>query len=422
MVSLPLMKSPPGSKSLNWSPGRRLLLAGTALAYLLIGLEILIMISPFALYFYAGYGPVLNVLAASRLTSWLPEFFLPHMVFPDDPLVLALSYLQLLLVVGLLLFFAAAVPLYFGRFTGRGVVSRGLYGRIRHPQYLFLAISGLGLLMYWPRFLILLFYITMLFIYYLLARHEEWRMRLESPGLYEEYMARTPNMFFPGNPGGRLYQLSLGWLKPKWLGVVAAYLLTLVLGIGMALGVRAYTVTRLPVVETGRIKVLPVFPRPDQEINELYRQTLAGSAEVREFLAANPQVNLVYLMPGDFFLAALVTDKDRHFSEEMIERFPEILEWHQHKFHGGLGKFFRIFYNYTRQLGKSETDYDVERLIFVAVGDSEGHPVDGNHLFALGMQRRPVLLVDVDAHSRQVLAVVKSSGLNKWGGMPMPTF
>jgi len=406
---------------MNLSPGRRMLLIGSAFAYLLIGLEILIMISPFALYFYSVYGPALNVLTASPLTAWLPEFFLPHMVFLDDPLILTLAYLQFLLVLGLLLFFAAATPLYYGRFRGRGVVSHSFYARIRHPQYLFLAISGLGLLLYWPRFIILVFYVTMLFIYYLLARHEEWRMRLESPGGYEEYMGRTA-MFLPGNPGGRLYNTFLGWLHPKWLGILVAYLLVLGLAVMLALGVRNYTVARLPVVVAGPVAVMPVFPRSAPEVAELYRQTISGSSEVREFLAANPQVNLAYLMPGDFFLAALVTDRDRRFSEEMLARFPEILEWHQHKFNGGLGRFFRIFYNYSRQLGKVETDYDIERFIFVAVSDREGRPLGGGHLFDLGLQRRPVLLVDVDATSQQVLTVIKTSGLNKWGGMPMPTF
>jgi len=268
----------------------------------------------------------------------------------------------------------------------------------------------------------MVFYVTMLFVYYLLARNEEWRMRLESPGFYEGYMARTKEMFLPGNPGGRLYNFCLGWLKPKWLGILVAYLLVMGLGIMLAVGIRNYSISRLPLLAEGQVRLLPVFPRPAAELDELYRQTLAGSPEVREFLAANPQVNLAYLMPGDFFLAALVTDKDRRFSEDMLERFPEILEWHEHKFHGGLGKFFRIFYNYTRQLGKVETDYDVERFIFVAVSDAAGNPAAADHLFDLGQHRRPVLLVDVDAHSHQVLTVVKTSGLNKWGGMPMPTF
>lgn len=181
-------------------PGQRLILFGTIAAYCLIGVEIIVMISPFALYFYSVYGPVLNLLSSHPLLSWSSEFFLPHMVFMDDPLILGLSYLQILLVIGLLLFFAAAIPLYYGRFTGKDVVKASFYGKIRHPQYLFLAISGFGLLLYWPRFIILFMYINMLFVYYLLAKNEEWRMRQEAPLAYESYMHTTP-MFLPGEPG-----------------------------------------------------------------------------------------------------------------------------------------------------------------------------------------------------------------------------
>jgi len=151
----------------------KILLAGTIAAYCLIGIEIIIMISPFALYFYSVYAPVLQFFASSSYLSWTTEFFLPHMVFTHDPVIVGISYFQVLLIVGLLLFFSAAVPLYYGRFRKKGVVLFSFYAKIRHPQYLFLAISGFGLLIYWPRFIILIMYVTMLFVYYLLARNEE---------------------------------------------------------------------------------------------------------------------------------------------------------------------------------------------------------------------------------------------------------
>jgi protein-S-isoprenylcysteine O-methyltransferase Ste14 len=139
------------------NPQHRLLLAGTIAAYLLIGLEVFIMITPFTLYFYAVYGPVLEWLTASPATAWLMEFFLPHLVFVNDPLIKWLSDLQIPFIVGLLLFFLAAIPLYYGRLTNKGVVRFSPYAKLRHPQYLFLAISGLGMLLYWPRFIVLIF-------------------------------------------------------------------------------------------------------------------------------------------------------------------------------------------------------------------------------------------------------------------------
>lgn len=400
---------------------QKLLLLGTIFAYCLIGIEIIIMISPFALYFYSVYGPILNFLSASPLTSWTTEFFLPHMVFPNDWLINAISYLQLLLVIGLVLFFSAAIPLYYGRFTNKGVVQMSFYSKIRHPQYLFLAISGFGLLFYWPRFIILIMYITMLFVYYVLACNEEWRMQQEQPESYEKYMQNTP-MFLPGEPGGKIYNVLFGWIKPKWLGIFVTYIICVFLSVWVAFGIRNYTVSQLPVVAAAdSMTLVPVFPRSDVEVKTVYNAALS-SVEAREKLFSEKEINLAYIMPGDFFLTALVTDKDRRFSDDMIERFPEILEWHQYKFSGGLGKFFRIFYNFVSTLGTVETDYDIERFVFVRVSDRQGKSVAPERLFDVGLKRTPALIVDVDADTHEVLTVLPSSDSHKWGKMPMPTF
>ena len=401
-------------KNHNW-----FLLAAIA-AYCLIGVEIIIMISPFALYFYSVYGPVLEFFSSSPYLSWTTEFFLPHMTFPNDPVILGVSYLQILLPAGLVLFFSAAIPLYYGRFTGRGVVRMSFYKKIRHPQYLFLAISGFGLLLYWPRFIILIMYVTMLFVYYLLARNEEWRMKQEAPGSYEAYMSNTP-MFIPGEPGGRIYRLLFGWLQPKWLGILVAYGLTLVCCVGLAMGIRNYTIKQLPAVQVDAMTVLPVFPRPPEEVRALYEK-VASSSQVKPFLQGEIGANLIYIFPGDFFLTAIVTDEDRRFSDDIIERFPEVLEWHQHKFKGGLGKFFKIFYNYIRTLGSVETDYHVERFVFVRVSDGQGSLARPQDIFRLGMKRKPVLLVDMDVDDHRIVSIIIPTGKNKWGTMPMPSF
>ncbi len=400
--------------------GERLLVFGATLAYCLIGIEIIIMISPFALYFYSVYGPILNTLSAHPLTSWTTEFFLPHMVFFPDSLITALSYLQVLMVLGLLLFFSAAIPLYYGRFTGKGVVQGGVYSKIRHPQYLFLAISGFGLLLYWPRFIILVMYITMLFVYYILARNEEWRMKNEQPAAYEHYMASTP-MFFPGNPGGKLYNMLFGRIQPKWLGIFVAYCVSLVVGVSLAMGLRQHTIDKLPVIEApdGR-PLISVFPRPSADILDVYQAALRNP-KVRGITGSHP-ANAVYLLPGDFFLNALLTEEDRRFSEHLIERFPEILEWHEHKFSGGLGRFFRIFHTFVQSWSTIETNYDVERLIFVRVEDREGQAVTADRIFDIGLKRRPVMLVDLEASSLDVVSVTQTTDRNKWGAITMPSF
>ena len=401
------------------SKKQKLFIISATVAYLLIGIEIIIMISPFALYFYSVYGPILKFFSSSPHLSWAAEFFLPHMVFLDDPLILGLSYLQVLMVIGLILFFSAAIPLYYGRFRKKGVVRFSFYSKVRHPQYLFLAISGFGLLLYWPRFMILILYVTMLFVYYLLARNEEWRMQQEAPDIYESYMKNTP-MFLPGEPGGKIYRLLFGRIKPKWLGLLTVYLLAVAVSTIIAMGIRSYTVSQLPLVKAESTTLLSVFPRPDREVSKLYRKLSASpevAADLREL-----EPNLAYIFPGDYFLTAIVTDEDRRFSDDIIERFPEVLEWHQHKFRGGIGKFFRIFYNYFRTLGSIETNYDVERVVLVRVTDSSGKLSSPEELFDLGKQRRPVMVVDLDYYDHEVLSVIRTSRRHKWGSMPMPTF
>ena len=46
--------------------------------YLVVVLEFLFMISPFALHFYSAYRPALSAINSSPLTAWMTGFFLPH--------------------------------------------------------------------------------------------------------------------------------------------------------------------------------------------------------------------------------------------------------------------------------------------------------------------------------------------------------
>jgi protein-S-isoprenylcysteine O-methyltransferase Ste14 len=141
--------------------------------------EILFMISPFALYYYAAYGPSLNVLHRSRWTSWLTDFLLPHFSYTSSPLLNALPALGgPLITVGAVLFAVGFVLVYGAKVRGRGLVTGGLYRVARHPQYLGLAIIGLGAFLLRPRVLVLVAYVTMLFLYQRLAdgrRCAAWR-------------------------------------------------------------------------------------------------------------------------------------------------------------------------------------------------------------------------------------------------------
>jgi protein-S-isoprenylcysteine O-methyltransferase Ste14 len=397
--------------------GERFLIWATTVGYVLIALEVLFMITPFAIYFYGVYGPILEWLSSNHLTAWTTEFFLPHMVFVDNLLLNLLSYLQAMFVIGLVLFFVAAVPLYFGRLTGRGVVSFGPYARLRHPQYLALAISGFGLLLYWPRFIVLIFYVTMLFVYYLLARNEEWRMKKEQPGSYEAYMGHTW-MFLPGEPGKKLFAGLFGWIKPKGLALVVCYLMVMAFSLATAFGLRSYALEQLPQAEVDGVHLVSVYPRPADKLLSLYALALT-SPQVRNYLKDNPTY-LIYIMPGDFFLTGLILQEGPRFSEQMLTRYPYLRNSHKNKHKGDLIKFFRLGYKFFRTIGTTRRVYDYERLVFVKALTVDGQAAKGELTLQVGITRLPTLVVDIDAETDEILSVIEVSGNNAWGRLPMP--
>ena len=56
---------------------------------------------------------------------------------------------------GLVGFFTGAFQVYRAKLRRIGMVEGGVYRYIRHPQYAALIIASLGLLLIWPRFLVL---------------------------------------------------------------------------------------------------------------------------------------------------------------------------------------------------------------------------------------------------------------------------
>jgi hypothetical protein len=56
--------------------------AGGIVFFFIMAFEVLIMISPFAFFFYSVFNPVFAWLDKYAATSWLTGFFLPHMILP----------------------------------------------------------------------------------------------------------------------------------------------------------------------------------------------------------------------------------------------------------------------------------------------------------------------------------------------------
>jgi protein-S-isoprenylcysteine O-methyltransferase Ste14 len=226
----------------------------TAALYVTAVLEMAVMATPFAAYFYAVYSPILQFLQKSPYTIWLNELFVTHLSVPDSwPLRCVPVGSGVVAAAGVLSFLTHAAYLYWVKFARKGIATRLLYRYVRHPQYASLMVAGLGLAFVWPRFLHLILYLAMVGAYRALARHEERRMAERHAQGYLEYAAAKP-AFFPrmrrrrpvsldGRAGGASPGLTL---KASRKGFAPAVLIVAGTLLG-AFGLRAYSVSKVHV-------------------------------------------------------------------------------------------------------------------------------------------------------------------------------
>lgn len=86
---------------------------------------------------------------------------------------------------------------YWSKDEGKGeLVTSGIYGYARHPQYTGFLLMTLGLLVHWATIPLLIMWPILAVTYYRLAKREEREMEKEFGDKYVEYKRRT-QMFIP---------------------------------------------------------------------------------------------------------------------------------------------------------------------------------------------------------------------------------
>jgi protein-S-isoprenylcysteine O-methyltransferase Ste14 len=177
---------------------------------LFIVAEVIWMLLPFAGFLY---GSVFHMQYLSRNphTAWLAHFVFPvHTLFPLGIILMS---------AGFIIFLIGASQIYSAKFRKSGLVTSGLYAKIRHPQYIALILFGMGTLLTWGRFITFLAFFVMLLLYYYLALSEEGNCERLFGKTYDNYKAKT-YFLFPGEAwiaDAWKRSPTSGW--PKWISV-----------------------------------------------------------------------------------------------------------------------------------------------------------------------------------------------------------
>src|SRR5262249_52939735 len=336
--------------------GEKVVRPAVWLFYLAIVAEILFMISPAGFYFYSAYGPALNFLHRSPKTAWLTGFFLPHFSQTTSPIldtVHSLPVAAILVLTGMGIFLAGAVPLYSSKLQDKGPVTGGVYRWIRHPQYLGLAVLGLGTTLIWPRFLVLIAYVTMLFIYHWLARAEEERCLEKFGASYISYQAKT-GKYLPLTMSRIFPRLLPEAGKQRTLAVLALYVAATVVAVALAFQLRDYSLSRITAIYNRDSAVISLARLNDQELNNAYR-IAAADPGVESALARTEAAKLiVYVLPQSWGLPDLPLEArpktDRfggHFTPENFDR-----------------RYFKVLFVNARLYDKSATGRDIVKNTF----------------------------------------------------------
>ncbi len=388
---------------------KRAVLWSTIVLYFVVGLEILIMISPFAGFFYSVFNPFLLALAKYPATRWLSGFYLPHMVVPPDGLLKTIRILgSVLFVSGILGFLVCALQVYMNKFLKKGVTMRGLYSFIRHPQYLFLSVAGLGLAILWPRFLVALLWVVMVGIYYLLSKDEERRMLKQFSKTYSEYMKKT-GMFLPKTVERMFSAKSV-------VAKIMVYLFVGTVTIGGAFMLRAYTVRHLPLWSRHNVVALSILPEDLPKMNHRMSDILK-IPDIKERLN-NETSYLVYVLPVNYIMQGLIADTGAEWRlYKHHHTISMIVDWILHPFrHLKEGHHMM---NHSAGTRHPDGEGVIRRLIFLEIRNAKELP---SGAFSLYVERKPQFMADVEFHNLRLLNLKSLSPQTGWQDVPTPVF
>ncbi len=393
---------------------KKTLLGSAIVLYFVIAFEVLIMISPFAGFFYSVFNPVLVTFASHPATRWLSAFFLPHMVLPADGFLRFVRVMgSIRFVLGMAVFLVCAIQIYTAKFMKKGAVLGGLYSIVRHPQYLALGIAGAGLAILWPRMLTVVLWLAMMSVYYFLARDEERRMLNAHRDTYEGYMKKT-GMFLPKGIEKAITP-STGLGKASLVSGLAAMV------IGGAFLLRAYTIHHLT-LWTGAPDATAVAILPEDGFMMDHRMSyVLALPEVRERMQDGEHY-LVYFMPRDYVMQGMIADTGGDWKLfEQHRTIGMIADWVFNPF-GHLRGGHHAMHGATHmQHDNSGMDSGmVRRLIFLSI---EGMDVKSPYdLFAINALRVPQFMVDIDVHTMRLIEVKDLPHGSGWGSVPTPIF
>lgn len=351
--------------------------------YFLIAFEFFYMASPFAAYFYSVYRPALDFLDNYPAISWITGFFLPHLVEDTkSPLINSIPLIGLILATtGFLTFLICAGQVYYSKLFKKSVVTGGIYKYIRHPQYTAFAICSFGLMLMWPRYLVLFMFISMLFGYYFLAKAEEKECERKFGQSYIDYKNQTA-MFFPF----RFKPFSDFRLKFKPVLAIGLYILLLSGSFLIANGLKKISISNLYLQQDGKNTYLSILSDKETNLEELI-ELGKNSNQVDSFLKGNIEKLVTYVLPTDMYISEIPMQAPKEVYSHVSG----------HKYDN---RYYKLVYTKANLRFKDKKDIGLQNALSVL----------------------PILEVRIDTQTKEILEIIKLEGTQRYMNISEPVF
>ncbi|MGO9312909.1 MAG: methyltransferase family protein [Syntrophobacteraceae bacterium] len=410
---------------------------GGIIIFFIMAFEVMIMISPFAFFFYSVFNPILHCLEVYPVTRWLTTFFLPHMILPPTLLLKSIRILgSILFVLGSLTFTTCALQVYLGKIFKWGIADKGLYRIIRHPQYLALGLWGVGMAILWPRFLVLASLSLMFILYYFLAKDEERRMRGQFREGYKQYMERT-GMFVPRSIE-RWLSSPFRFIRHDALRYASVIFAIPVVVIGCGFLLREITLHSLLFEARGNVTLVSIIPEDDVLSQKVVGEIFSPDCQKKLALLESDKDYLGYLMPADYIMQGMIANTGGAFHlHEQHNTFALISDWIFNPFEhlrrspsAAMAKMRGVDPAFARRhhcpIGIDEPELSCEscpyrRIIFVEVDNHEQRGrLSKAGLLSFNNTRVPSCFVDINTRTGEIVNVKRVEKATAWRDVPTP--
>jgi protein-S-isoprenylcysteine O-methyltransferase Ste14 len=365
--------------------------------YIVIVFEILYMISPFALYYYSLYKEPLKLLQSNPNTAFLTFNILPHFSSHNSIFISVLNYICWpLVIIGLALFLFSFCQIYWAKFTRKGTVSGGLYKYIRHPQYLALAILGLGSTIYWPRFIVYIMYFTMLFLYYFLAKQEEKICRMKYGKTYIGY-AEATGMFLPlkiENYFKKIHGIlpEGGFKRITVLTFIYIVYISAIISLGFI--IRNYSISKINAYYTENMAVISTAALEKQDIKNAVDIIMNDKGSEGKILFQDGKKYLIYLVPAGWFIPELGFEENENDGYLLNSST-----------HGNSGNFNKNFI-----------------VMLIAEPNLINGKENNEDIIKNTKSFNPLYEVTIDMVSNKIISWGNKIQKGKWEGIPVPVY